>query len=132
MVAIRLQDNGPLVNLPPIGRVPGPGQFGRLAEICLPEVGTAGVQDKGLVSHIAGEVDALNHHHAHFGEFIEADFHAVGPGHVLQVLNGRGIGQDAQLPPQKRQAVLDLPGSGFGENELLLLKVVGDDFLGAL
>ena len=132
VIAIRLQDNLPLVNLPPVGRVPGPDHLGRLAEIFLPQARAASVQQIGLVSLAAGKVNALNRHHAHFGELIEADFHAVGPGHVLQVLDGRGIGQDAQLPPQKPQAVLDLPGGGFGQNELLLLEVVGDDLLGAL
>ena len=48
MVAIRLQDNGPLVNLPPVGRVPGPDHLGRLAEIFLPQAGAAGVQHIGL------------------------------------------------------------------------------------
>ena len=124
--------DGALVDEPPVGRVPGPRHLGSGAEVLADDPGAAGVQDIGLASRGPGKIDAFDGRHSQLGEFVEADFHAVGPGHVLEVLNGGGIDQDPQFPPQKRQAVLDLPGGGFGQDELLLLKVVGDDLLGPL
>ena len=95
-------------------------------------VGAFGVQDIGAAGISALEVQPHNLGHPQFGEVVETDLHPVGPGHLFQVLNGRRIIKNLELPAQKLQAVFDLPGGGLGQDQLLLLKILGNDLASAL
>ena len=82
-----------------------------------------------LVSPVAVRTDTQDLHHAVFPDGGQGGPHAVGPGQGLQVLDGRGEVEGAQLPFEEVDILLQQAGGIFGQHQLLLVKVFLDDLL---